>query len=319
MKRRSRAGGKPNKAQRRKTPEPKRRDAPKAVARSNSPPTSEETEVARLTRELNEARERQTATLDVLQVISSSPPELEPVFQTMLANATRLCNASHGAMWLCQEDGLRTVALHGSFPEVYLKLRREGTVVRFNSNIPGVRAIRSQQPIQVNDLREDQAYLSGDAVLTAAVQIGGIRTLAAVPMFQHDRPVGNITIYRQEVRPFTDKQIELVKNFAAQAVIAIENARLLNELRQSLEQQTATAEVLKVVSSLPDDLEPVFAAMLERAVRICDAKFGNIYRWDGEVLNAVASRGTPSAFVDARQRILLRPGPKDPVGVMIAT
>jgi GAF domain-containing protein len=258
MKRRSKVSGKRANSQRGQAAKANRRNAPKAALRPQSTPSGEGAEVARITRELKEAREQQAAASEVLRVISSSPAQLEPVFQAMLENATRLCKASHGAMWLCEAEGLRTVALNGAFPEVYLKLRREGTVVRFNSNIPGVRAIQSRRPIQVNDLREDQAYLSGDPVLTAAVQIGGIRTLVAVPMFQHDKPVGNITIYRQEVRPFIDAQIALVQNFADQAVIAIENARLLNELRQSLEQQTATAEVLRIISTSPNDLHPVF-------------------------------------------------------------
>ena len=134
-------------------------------------------------------------------------------------------------------------------------------------------------------------------------------------MLKDNQLIGAITIYRQEVRPFTDKQIELVKNFAAQAVIAIENTRLLNELRQrttdlteSLEQQTATSEVLSVISSSPGDLEPVFATMLENAVRICDATFGNIYRWQDGALHLVAGHNTPSAFTEARRRSPIRPG-----------
>ena len=127
-----------------------------------------------------------------------------------------------------------------------------------------------------------------------------------VPMLKEGKLAGAIAIYRQEVRPFTDKQIELVKNFAAQAVIAIENARLLNELKQSLEEQTATAEVLSVISSSPGKLEPVFQAMLENAVRICDAKFGNIYRWDGDALHLAASHNTPTAYAEQRRRLPLR-------------
>ena len=152
-------------------------------------------------------------------------------------------------------------------------------------------------------------------------------------MLKEDKLIGAVILYRQEVRPFTDKQIELVKNFAAQAVIAIENARLLNELRQrttdltertadlteALEQQTATSEVLQVISSSPGDLEPVFATMLEKAVRICDAKFGNIYRWDGDVLHVVATHNTPPAFAEAIGRSPLRPDPKSALGRMTAT
>ena len=284
-------------------------------------------ENARLLNELRQSLEQQTATADVLKVISSSPGSLEPVFKALLENATKLCDASHGALWLCEAGGLRTVALHGAFPELYLKLRRDGTVVRFNSSIPGVRAIQSRQPTQVDDLREDQAYLSGDSVLGAAVKVGGIRTLLAVPMFQDDKPVGNITIYRQEVRPFTDEQVTLVQNFAAQAVIAIENARLLNDLRQrttdlteALEQQTATSEVLQVISSSPGELEPIFAAMLEKAVRICGANFGNIYRWDGDTAHLVAAQNTPPAFAEYRRRFPHhQPNPKLGIGRMFAT
>ena len=205
MKKRSRTGGEQIKGRRPKTPEPKRRNAPEAVGRSKSAPAQKDTEVARLTRELSEARERQTATSDVLQVISS---------------------------------------------------------------------------------------------------------------FAKNELVGVIGIYRQEIRPFTDKQIDLVKNFAAQAVIAIENARLLNELRQrttdltkrtadlteALKQQTATSEVLQVISSSPGDLEPVFTNMLVKAVRICNATFGELYRWDGETFQLASMHNTPPRFVEERKR-----------------
>ena len=160
-----------------------------------------------------------------------------------------------------------------------------------------------------------------------AVELGGIRTVVAVPMLKDNALIGVIAIHRREVLPFTDKQIAVLTNFAAQAVIAIENARLLNELRQrtsdlteSLEQQTATSEVLQVISSFPGDLQPVFASMLENAVRICDATFGNIYRWDGGALHLVAARNTPPAFAaEARRRSQYRPDPKTVTGRMLAT
>jgi GAF domain-containing protein len=136
-------------------------------------------------------------------------------------------------------------------------------------------------------------------------------------MMAEDELIGSFTVYRQEVRPFADKQIELVKNFAAQAVIAIENARLLNELRQSLDRQTATSEVLGVISSSPDHLEPVFTSMLRNAVRICDATFGNIHRWDGKALHLAAAHNTPPSFAEARRRSPNRPHPKSSVGRMI--
>ena len=148
---------------------------------------------------------------------------------------------------------------------------------------------------------------------------GGVRTLLFVPMLKENDLIGSFSLFRQEVRPFTDKQIELVQNFAAQAVIAIENARLLNELRQALEQQTATSQVLQVISSSPGELEPVFASMLENAVHICDATFGNIYRWGGEALQLVAAHNTPPAFAEARRRSPDPPHPTSAVGRMIET
>src|ERR1700739_4551178 len=172
--------------------------------------------------------------------------------------------------------------------------------------------------VHIADLRAEKAYADRDPWIVAGVELGGVRTVLMVPMLKEDELIGALSVSRQEVRPFTKKQIALVENFAAQAVIAIENARLLNELRQSLEQQTATSEVLQVISSSPGDLQPVFARMLENAVRICDATFGNIYRLDGH-WNILAWHNTPAAYAEARRRNPMGPGPKDPVGRMIAT
>ena len=169
--------------------------------------------------------------------------------------------------------------------------------------------VATKSVIHIVDMAAEQAYTKRDPTTVAAVELGRVRTFVAVPMLKENELIGGVTLCRQEVRPFTDKQIALVTNFAAQAVIAIENARLLNELRQrttdlteALEQQTATSEVLQVISSSPGDLEPVFATMLENAVRICDAKFGNIYRWDGDALHLVATHNSPPAFAEARRR-----------------
>ena len=311
MKKRSRASGEPIKGRRRKAPKPKGRNAPKAVARSIPSPTNEETEVARLTRELSEARDQQTATSDVLQVISSFAGELDPVFQAILANATRICEAKFGALYLKVGDGFRATAMHNA-PPAYEEAR--AGIVHPPPSTSLWRAANTKQAVQKVDVTLEPGYIERDPFVVSTVALGGFRSVLSVPVLHEDKLVGVITIFRQEVRPFTNRQIDLVKNFAAQAVIAIENARLLNELRQrtndltertadlteALEQQTATSEVLQVISSSPGNLEPVFASILENAVRICDAKFGNIYRWDGEALHLLASHNTPPAFAEAR-------------------
>ena len=252
-------------------------------------------ENARLLNELRKSLQQQTATADVLKVISSSPGTLEPVFSTMLAKATELCEASYGTLWLREGNGYRAVTMHGGLPPVWIEQWRSGAIYRPGPDRPMARAAEAREPIQVADMRTDPSYLQGDALPVAGVEIAGIRTLLLVPMFKESEHVGLISIYRKEVLPFTEKQIDLVKNFAAQAVIAIENTRLLSELRhrtddlsEALEQQTATSEVLKVISSSPGELEPVFNAMLENATRICEATFGNLFLCEGPIFRSVA-------------------------------
>jgi GAF domain-containing protein len=271
------------------------------------------------TRELTEALEQQTATSEVLQIISSSPGELEPVFAAMLASAANICEAKFGNLFLREGEAFRAVAWHGEASYVD-KWKSEALIIRTDGpDIPLARVAATKQRVHVADLRHEAAYKAGFVQLVALIDKGGARTLLIVPMLKEHTLVGAIALYRQDVRPFTDKQITLVENFAAQAVIAIENARLLNELRQALEQQTATAQVLQVISSSPGELEPVFASMLQNAVRICDATFGNIYRWDGETLHLVAAYDTPPAFAEVRRRSPDRPNPKSSVGRMIET
>ena len=273
-----------------------------------------ETEQQR-TRELRESLEQQTATSEVLGVISSSPSELAPVFETMLANATRLCEANFGTLNLHDNGDFPLAATH-NVPKVYADYRRQHPIIKPSKSHPLARIAASKQVLQIADMRAEPLYLENDPSFIAMVDLAGARTLFVVPMLKENELIGVITIFRQEVRPFTEKQIALVQNFAAQAVIAIENARLLNELRQrttdlseSLEQQTATSEVLSVISSSPGELEPVFKAMLENATRICEAKFGVLYRFDGEAFHFAAEVGAPLEYTEFNRRR----GPFQPV------
>jgi len=170
---------------------------------------------------LSDALEQQTATSEVLQVISSSPGELEPVFQALLENATKLCEASYGVMWLCEGDAFRGAAFHGDLPAAFIE--QYGTPFRPSPETALARVASTHMPVNIADTHEYRAYVDGNPFAVAAVEIAGIRTFFAVPMLKENELVGAIAIYRREMRPFTDRQIELVKNFAAQAVIAIEN------------------------------------------------------------------------------------------------
>src|SRR5262245_46131064 len=246
-------------------------------------------------RQAAEALGQQTATSEVLQVISSSAGQLEPVFQAMLANATKLCEAKFGNLFLYKEGSLHFAAGH-NVPPAYLEARRRRGAF---AGVPGghmTEAIRTKRTIQVADLAATRPYAERNPISIEAVELGGIRTAVAVPMLKDNETVGVIVIYRQEVRPFTQKQIDLLTNFAAQAVIAIENTRLLNELRESLQQQTVTSEVLQVISSSPGELQPVFQAMLENATRICEASFGNLMVREGDAFRRVALHGAPPDY-----------------------
>ena len=255
---------------------PKARNAP--TAQVSTPDLQEQLD--RRTRERDEALEQQRATSEVLRVISSSPGELEPVFRAVLENATRICEAKFGTLHLQEGDVLRPVATHNA-PPAYIEARMRDPLLRPPPDAPLGRVAITKQVVHIADIKTTRSYIERHPFLLA-VDLAGYRTVLAVPMLKESELIGAIVIFRQEVRPFSDKQIELVQNFAAQAVIAIENARLLNEQRESLEQQTATSEVLQVISSSPGELEPVFQAMLENATRICGAKFGTLYRYDGK-------------------------------------
>jgi GAF domain-containing protein len=274
-------------------------------------------ENARVLNELRQSLEQQTATAEVLQVVGSSLGDLEPIFGAMLEKAVRICDAKFGNIYGRDGDVFCLLATHNTPPA--LAEHRKHAPIRSDPTTLFGRMMAAKAVVHVADLKAERAYIERVPETVSAVELGGIRTILAVPMLKENEVVGAFTVYRQQVNPFTDKQIALVTNFAAQAVIAIENARLLAELRQSLEQQTAAAEVLQVISSSPGHLQPVFAAMLERAARLCDAKFGNIFRWDDEALHLVATHNTPTAFTEARTRSPLRPDPANPIGRMLAT
>ena len=267
-------------------------------------------ELRQRTADLTEALEQQTATSDVLQVISSSAGVLQPVFATMLEKAVAICEAGFGDIYRWDGDALRLVANHNT-PPAFAEERKRSHYLR--PGPPGTSMsgamLATKSVVHVADLAAEQGYIErSNPVYAVAVELGGVRTILFVPMLKENELIGAFILCRQEVRPFTDKQIELVKNFAAQAVIAIENARLLNELRQSLEQQTATAQVLQVISSSTGDLARVFAAILENAIRICEAKFGTLYLTEGDGFRATATHNAPPAYEEARAQ-LVRPSP----------
>jgi GAF domain-containing protein len=269
-------------------------------------------ELRQRTDDLSESLQQQTATADVLKVISSSPGELGPVFETMLANAVQICGAKFGVTSLREGDAFRVIATHRA-PPAFVEQRRREPLIRPTPGHNLERMVRTKEVVHVPDICADPK----SAPMLA--KFGGAKALVNVPLLKDGDIIGSIVIFRQEAGPFSDKQIELVKNFAAQAVIAIENTRLLNELRESLEQQTATSEVLGVISTSPGDLEPVFQAMLANATRLCEAKFGNLFLYEGGRLRLVAAHNVPPAFAQARRRGLLYPAPGGFVSEAIRT
>jgi GAF domain-containing protein len=265
-------------------------------------------ENARLITEQREALEQQTATAEVLQVINSSPGDLAPVFNAMLEKAMRLCGASFGILRLRDGGQFHGAASRG-VPAAYAEFLAHHPQQPGPGSI-GARILDGEPLVHVLDVADDQVYRSGDPHRRALVELGGARTSLVVSLEGDQTVLGAIQLYRQHVQAFTDKQIALLQNFAAQAVVAMENARLINETREALEQQTATADVLQVINASPGDLAPVFDALLEKALRLCEAAFGSLATYDGVHFHAVAMRGVAPGYAAS----LNRPLPPFPAG-----
>ena len=295
---------------------PKAKRKTKAKTRHSSGPSAADLrrELSRRTVELAEARERQAATTEVLQVISSSRGKLGPVFEAMLANAMRICTAQCGFIYKMEAGAMRAMAEIG-VPPAFAEYRRQHLHTG-GATTPVDLMRATKKPAHVPDARESDAYRTGNPNAVAGVELGGARTVLYVPMIRDDNIVGVINLYRQEVRPFTTEQISLLESFASQAIIAIENAHLFEEvqrqtrdLSESLQQQTATAEVLSVISGSFGDLVPVFNAMLGKAMDLCAADFGVLNTFDGELFHTAATRGLPPAYDEYRRSQPLEYGP----------
>ena len=317
MKRRATASSKVAKARRRKA---KRRNTAPRIDRRSPSDASLREQLDQSRRELKEALEHQIATSEVLDLISRTPTNVQPVFDAIIESTVRLCDAVFGVVWRYDGELIHYAASHNFTPSVVDKIVK-AYPKRPDRSIAAGRAILDGRISYVADMLADPDYAHELALA------GNWRASLAVPMLQEGRAVGAISIGKAEPGPFSDRQTQLLTTFAAQAVIAIENARLLNELRQrtsdlteALEQQTATADVLRVISSSPGELEPVFQAMLENATRICEAKFGTLFRFDGKNLHPVAQFNTPAALLAAHtQRGPFEPPPGTQLDRVIRT
>jgi PAS domain S-box-containing protein len=264
-------------------------------------------ENSRLINEMRQALDQQTATAEVLEVINASPGELSPVFDAMLEKATHLCEAAFGILLTYDGDRFKHGALR-SVPTAYAEFMREHPPIYGPGSAPGQLA-SGECLVHIVDMTDTDLYRSGDPNRRAIADLAGARTLVAVPLRKDNALLGAIVVFRQEVRPFADNQIALLQSFAAQAVIAMENARLLTETREALEQQTATAEVLEVINTSPSDVAPVFEAMLDKAMRLCEAAFGALFLFDKDRFIPAALHGVPAAYRAFLTANTMLPGP----------
>ena len=270
---------------------------------------------AELQQRLDEALAREAATAEVLQVINSSPGDLAPVFDAMLDKAANLCAAEAGVLFTYEHEHFQVAAWHGTLTPLRDFLIREPLRPSPNTGLGSM--VRERRLIHITDISLRDSYKQRDPLTVASVELGGIRTFMAVPLLKEGSLLGAFTLYRQRVEPFTDRQIELVRAFADQAVIAIENARLIAEQHEALDQQTATAEVLQVINSSPGDAAPVFEAMLEKAMRLCKAAFGTLWTYDGAYVHAVALHNVPPVFAEFLTRAPHRVGPDSAHGRLL--
>src|SRR5579864_5878840 len=313
MKRRGKAGGKAAHSRRRQVAGRKRSAVAKSELQPRAAAAGLQEQLDRNKRELNEALQQQAAAAEVLRLISASPDDLQRVFAVILESATRLCRANFGTLYLAEGDFCRAVAMHNA-PPAFVEFRSRQPLAPITGTTVLARVAKTKRLIQVADMASVAASRNNPQE-RRFVKLTRVRSLVTVPMLKHKALIGVITVYRQDVRPFSKAQVDLLTSFAAQAVIAIENARLLSELRQrttdlteSLEQQTATSEVLRVISSSPGELEPVFQAMLQNAVRICDAKFGYLQLHENGVFRIGALHNAPRDLAE----FLERQGPYPP-------